>query len=275
MFDFMEKHMKPPTIYAEGTSIFWKDDHISKKLLEIHLDPNVELASRKPDFIERSLNWISETVPATQYPKLLDIGCGPGLYAEKFARAGYEVMGVDFSKRSIEYAGNIARTHKLPITYICDDYLKMEIPTFFDFVTLIYCDYGALSKDNRKLLMKKVYDRLNLGGKFLLDVCSVRHYESFEEKQTWEMHDGGFWSAERYYCFNLNRKYQDHTTLNRSVVITQSKTSIYNIWNHCFTTDSLMAEAAEAGFRMLQIYSDVAGKPYSDDSMTIAILLEK
>lgn len=81
MFDFMEKHMKPPAIYAEGTSIFWKDDHISKKLLEIHLDPNVELASRKPDFIERSLNWISETVPATQYPKLLDIGCGPGLYA--------------------------------------------------------------------------------------------------------------------------------------------------------------------------------------------------
>ena len=140
MFDFMEKHMKPPLMYAESTSIFWKDEYISKKLLEIHLDPNVELASRKPDFIERSLNWISETVPATQYPKLLDIGCGPGIYAEKFAKAGYEVTGVDFSKRSIEYAKNIAGKHKLPITYICDDYLKMEIQTFFDFVTLIYCD---------------------------------------------------------------------------------------------------------------------------------------
>lgn len=275
MFNLLEKCLRPPEIYTASASIFWNDEYISKRLLEIHLDPNMELASRRPDFIERSVNWIRETVSPRQYPKLLDIGCGPGIYAEKFAKIGYEVTGVDFSKHSIEYARNIARTQSLPITYICEDYLKMELQDYYDFVTLIYCDYGALSTENRKLLMKKVYDRLNPRGKFLLDICSVRQYESFEENKTWEIQDGGFWSADRYYCLNSNRKYQDFTTLSQAVVITQAETKIYYIWNHCFTKDSLIDEAAEAGFHPIQICSDVAGKPYTDDSMTIAILLEK
>ena len=192
MFSSLEKYLKPPEIYTESALSFWRDEYISKRLLEIHLDPDVELASRKPDFIERSANWIGKTVPPDRYPKLLDIGCGPGIYAEKFARTGYEVTGVDFSKRSIEYARSIAGKQNLPITYVCENYLKMDLQDVYDAAVLIYCDYGALSTDNRKLLMRKVYDGLKPGGRFLLDVCSVRQYDCFEESQTWEFQDGDF-----------------------------------------------------------------------------------
>ena len=33
--------------------------------------------------------------------KLLDLGCGPGLYAERLVRAGIEVVGVDISENSL------------------------------------------------------------------------------------------------------------------------------------------------------------------------------
>ena len=85
----------------------------------------------------------------------------------------------------------------------------------------------------------------------------------------------GFWSAEPYYCLNADRKYPDYTTLNQAVIATQSETRVYYIWNHCFTKESLTDEAGEAGFRPIEIYSDVAGKAYTDDSMTVAVLLEK
>jgi SAM-dependent methyltransferase len=271
----LEKWLEPPVIDAEGDAVFWQDEYISKKLLETHLDPNDDLASRKPAFMGRSADWIRETMPPALYPRLLDFGCGPGLYTQRFAKAGYQVTGVDFSKRSIAYAREAAKKQDLSIDYMCEDYLKLEITGVYDLVTLIYCDYGALSAANRKLMMKKAYSSLKPGGRFLLDVCSVRLFETIEDNRTWVMEEGGFWSADNCLCLHANRKYPDWTMLYQTLAITRDKMTRYYIWNHCFTKETLADEAREAGFHVVQVFSDVAGQPFSEDSQTIAILLEK
>ncbi len=51
----------------------------------------------------------------------------------------------------------------------------------FDLATLIYCDYGALSTENRRLLMEKIYDSLRPGGKLILDVFTINKYNNFEK----------------------------------------------------------------------------------------------
>ena len=81
-------------------------------MLKAHLDPEFDGASRKLDFIEKSVAWITERIPPADYPLLLDIGCGPGIYAEMFTKKGYQVTGVDFSKRSIDYAQQSAFSKK-------------------------------------------------------------------------------------------------------------------------------------------------------------------
>lgn len=73
-------------------------------MLEAHLNTEWDAASRKEDFINESVNWISTIASSNNYPNLLDIGCGPGLYAEKFHKVGHSVTGIDFSERSIAYA---------------------------------------------------------------------------------------------------------------------------------------------------------------------------
>ncbi|MCE5189752.1 MAG: class I SAM-dependent methyltransferase [Eubacteriales bacterium] len=275
MFEQLEQYLKYPELFETTENVFWRDEHISKKLLEIHLDPNDDLASRKPEFIGRSATWIQTVIPPKRYRNLLDIGCGPGLYAERFARAGYSVTGIDFSSRSIEYARSVSNERNLAIAYVCEDYLDMTIEGVFDAAVLIYCDYGALSADNRKRVMKNVFSRLRSGGRFLLDVCSRNQYDAFTESQTWEVQDGGFWSAERYYCLSANRKYRENTTLNQVLVSTREGNRAYYIWNHCFTKEDLISEAEAAGFHALAVFGDIAGTPYTEDSMTIAILLEK
>jgi len=72
---------------------------------------------------------------------LLDIGCGPGLYAERFSSAGYSVTGVDFSKRSIAYAKEQTLLNKSNIEYHYQNYLTIDYKEKFDVITLIYCDY--------------------------------------------------------------------------------------------------------------------------------------
>ena len=93
-------------------------------MLKAHLDPNFDGASRKLKFIEKSVAWIAEIIPATDYSLLLDIWCGPGIYAEKFAYLSYQVTGADFSRRSNKYAEHPAHCKKINISYLYQHFFE-------------------------------------------------------------------------------------------------------------------------------------------------------
>ncbi len=79
LFAFMHK----PELYQASTSKLWDDEHISKKMLESHLD-EWDAATRPHKFVDKSVDWIVSILPPKKHPKLIDLGCGPGIYAEKF-----------------------------------------------------------------------------------------------------------------------------------------------------------------------------------------------
>jgi SAM-dependent methyltransferase len=275
MFDRLDALLAPPPMDESSGTSFWVDEHISGELLKVHLDPDDDLASRRPCFMDRSVAWIARIAPPDRFPRLLDLGCGPGLYAERFVRAGYEVTGIDFSPRSIAHARESARSQGLAISYACGDYLSATLPDPIDLAVLIYCDFGVLSAADRHAVLRRVHSSLRPGGHLLLDVHSPRHYAEFAEGRTWEVRDEGFWSPERHLAIEAHLKYPELTTLHRAVVLTRAGTRSYNIWTHCFTPESLAAEVEEAGFRVLDVLGDVAGTPYTADSTTLAVLLER
>lgn len=116
---------KPPE-YAESTARFWEDEHISKFMLEAHLNPDIGAASRQHAFISASARWIGDVVGDARPLSLLDLGCGAGLYAQAFAAMGLWVTGIDFAKRSIDYAKEQAALKNMEIAYYCKNYLAIE-----------------------------------------------------------------------------------------------------------------------------------------------------
>lgn len=268
--------IEKPTLYEKTKAAFWDDPYISKQMLKAHLAPDFEAASRKHNFIDSSVAWINTLVSSMDYPLLLDIGCGPGLYAERFFKSGFRVTGVDFSKRSINYARKEAARQEISIDYIYQDYLNLNLDTTFDFCTMIYCDYGALSAADRKIVMQKVYQHLKPGGKFLLDVFSIEKYNHFEEKQIWEhCPNGGFWCENEYLAIKGFYKYTSYISLEHIAIITEDEITPYYLWTTYFTKETLISEAKQSGFKVCDIFGDVAGKLYSTDYETLAILLEK
>lgn len=268
--------LKKPSIYTKSESAFWDDEYISKQMLKAHLDPDFEGASRKLDFIEQSASWIKELLPPAQYPRLLDIGCGPGIYAEKFAQAGYNVTGIDFSRRSIEYARQSAQDKNLDISYLYQNYLEMDLDSQFDLATMIYCDYGALSTDDRRILLGRIHHHLKPGGKLLLDVFSMKKFNDFQERQTWEISPGnGFWRSSQYMEINGQYKYSENVTLDLIAIITEQEITPYYLWNTCFSEESLTKEVTHSNFNVCKLFGNVAGGPSHPESDTIAILLER
>ena len=70
---------------------------------------------------------------------LLDIGCGLGMNAIVFARAGYSVVGVDISKLAVGFARKrvawwSANGASLDVTVIEANFLALDLPTRFDAV---------------------------------------------------------------------------------------------------------------------------------------------
>lgn len=274
--EFEKKVWMLPKIHQKSKYNFWEDEYISKKLLVAHLDSNFEGASRNRIFIENSLNWIHGLLSETRYPKLLDLGCGPGLYAEGLARRGYLVSGVDISKRSIAYAKASATKHKLNISYQCDNYVSMNITERYDVITMIYCDYGALDKTDRQIVMKKIYHSLREGGVFLFDVFTDKKYFAFEEYQTWEfVEKDGFWHPNAHSVIQRNKKYPGLVSLEQSIILSKEEYQNYYIWHTYFTKDDLIAEVTQAGFKVKKIYDNVAGKKYTGEEETMCVILEK
>ena len=271
------KYLERPAVYAKSTSKFWDDEHISKGLLQAHLNPQLEAASRQHDFMDRSVEWIAEIAPSSVYSHLLDLGCGPGLYAERLCKKGYQIKGIDYSKRSIDYAIKKATENNQDIQYLYQNYLDIDYNNEFELVTLIYCDFVVLSDEDRASLLKKIYKAMRPGGKFIVDVFTVKEFEDRKESYTWEMSEkGGFWKPTKHLALNAHYIYDNNVRLDQFTIIDEEgKVDIIRNWFKAYTKETIVEELKNAGFTNIRIYSDVAGKAYEDESKTICLVAEK
>ncbi len=277
MLNQLFKYLERPPVYTKSTCKFWDDEHVSKGLLEAHLNPRLEAASRQHDFIDKSVEWISEIAPSSVYSNLLDLGCGPGLYAERFYKKGYRVTGIDYSNRSINYAVNKAAENDQDIHYKYQNYLEIDYRNEYDLITLIYCDFVVLSDEERATLLKKIYNALKPGGKFIVDVFTVKEFEDRKESHTWEISEnGGFWRPNKHLCLQSHFIYDNNVRLDQYTIIDEEgKVDVVRNWFKAYTKDTIIEEIEKAGFSNIMIYSDVAGKAYSDESKTICVVVEK
>jgi SAM-dependent methyltransferase len=265
-----------PEIYEVSTSKFWDDEHISKGMLQAHLDPEWDAATRNHNFITKSVEWIASIANPVQYPKLLDLGCGPGLYAERFYKKGYHVTGIDYSMRSIEYAISNAKINYFTITYKYQNYLDITYQEEFDVISLIYCDFSVMSNHDRTRLLNSIYQALKPGGKFILDVFTSNQYKDRKETKDWYYNEGGFWSEKPHICLNSFYRYDDRgTMLEQTVVITEDSIECYNLWDHTFTKTELEEDLQKAGFTTVDFYGDVAGDVYKPDGNLICAVAKK
>ncbi len=104
---------RPPRPWRDGRQIPWNDPAFSRRILPVHLDPATHMASRAPDVVGEHVAWLlellsAEPAPADRPLHVLDLGCGPGLYAVPLARAGLRVTGLDFSPAAVAHARELA-----------------------------------------------------------------------------------------------------------------------------------------------------------------------
>lgn len=259
-------------LFERSNNLYWDDPYISKNLLNAHLSEHLDSASRNFSFMKASIKFMNGILKDYDVQTICDYGCGPGLYTKKLSELGYTVTGIDFSKRSIDFA----KTQDSQTQYRCENYLNTQDIALYDFASLIYCDYGSLSQKNRALLLKNIHRSLKQDGLFLLDVFSVNKFMCFQEEKSFILHEKeSFWYEKEHLELFLKQSFENYITLKKTVVIAEEETKVINRWYQYFTKDMIEKECEEAGFEVLEIYCDVKGSPLETSSETMALLLQK
>lgn len=272
------KQTQKPSLYEKGSAVMWTDPYISQQLLQVHLNEHLDLGSRKPKTIQKTVEWI---LSQTNKEKLniLDLGCGPGLYSEILAQKGHEVTGVDFSKNSIEYAKNEAQKKKLDIRYLNKDYTKLDLPeNEFDLVLLIFTDFGPLLQREREQLFKKVKSVLKPGGLFVFDLLNDNNIAGKLNPRSWETSEQGFWSDKPYLLLTESYLYEkEKVILYQNVVIEEETTKIYRFWNHFFSNSDLNEIFEKVGFNNISFHQNVipSGDGYESGDVTFCVVKNK
>ncbi|MTI57808.1 class I SAM-dependent methyltransferase [Geosporobacter ferrireducens] len=276
-FNVLERFLQRPEPFASGEKLFWNDPHISKGMLAAHLNPAIDAASRRPETIEKTVNHMIRSMNLKAGDKILDLGCGPGLYCKHFAQQGFSVTGVDYSQRSIEYAEQAATDHSLDIEYKYMDYLDMNYCDTFDAVLLIYGDFCVISDKKRDLLLRKIHKALKPDGYFALDVSTKIHRKKNGLKNRWYAAENGFWKPEPHLVLENGFDYpEENLYLDQYLVIEKcGKISVYRNWFHDYSLGEIR-EVLEAGsFSVQSAWSDLTGKPYKENSEWIGIVAKK
>ena len=113
----------------------------------------------------------------------------------------------------------------MEIDYIQQNYFEFETQRKFDLITMIMCDFCALSPEQWKQLLKKFYNLLNSNGSVLLDVYSLNSFDQRKEQSFYEVNLlDGFWSPEKYFGFLNTFKYDaEKVILDKYTIIEKSR----------------------------------------------------
>lgn len=263
----------PPPLF-EGGAPMWNDPHIATQMLSFHLNESHDIASLRPETIDKIVTWIAERLDLRVDMSLLDLGCGPGLYTRRFAEKGLQVTGIDYSRNSIDYA----RRHDSTTTYICQNYVAMDLPDqSFDAVIMIYGDFCVLDDEERDSLLAKTRRMLKPDGAFVFDVTKPQMHQYLENYRHWSVApSGGFWKPDSYLVLEQGFAYPDDITVQQYVVIEADGTQThYRNWYHDYTPETLSPVLEQASYDILEMRSDLMGTPYSDDSNWCGIIAKK
>lgn len=102
---------------------------------------------------------------------------GEGRNAIYAALKGWEVHALDFSESAVKKARNLASKYQVDIDYELADLVEWDKNIEVDIVAFIYAHFNPRERES---IHKKFIDKLNSGGKILIEAFSKKqlHYDS-------------------------------------------------------------------------------------------------
>jgi len=253
-----------PEPWGEADNIPWHEPAFSERMLAEHLAQEHDAASRRFEIIDEQVGWIQKNLLTSSPCKILDLGCGPGLYASRLARLGHHVTGIDFSPASIRYAREQAEKAALDISYILADLRSLEYGAQFDFAMLIFGEFNVFKPADAALILEKIQRAVKPGGMLLLEPQEYSAVQrAYQMPPIWRTTRAGLFSDQPH--LYLQENFWDdrtRTVTTRFWVVDAATAEVerYALTTQAYTDAELEALLKEHGFHQVSFFPALAPK---------------
>jgi SAM-dependent methyltransferase len=266
-----------PEPFDDGRQIPWNDPDFSRRMLAVHLDESHDWASRRTEKRLKIIDELTAIIGLSPGDRVLDVGCGPGLYCQEWARRGMQVEGWDYAPAAIEYARRQAQEAGLEIRYVRDDYRNLDAVERFDLVTLIFGDLNVFSLEDAEALLRRIRRALRPGGYFFTDITTPDAFPAREVRQRFGYHASGLWSDTPYLeLYEAHPVRPDGLRWERYVIVEArgGRARVYTTWSQEYTVETITALLERAGLSLHALYDDPTS-PFSDQPGWLGIVAVK
>jgi len=256
-----EKLLERP--WPDDAKIPWNEPAFSRRMLKEHLSQDHDAASRRLETVEAHVNWIHDELLARRPSRILDLGCGPGLYAVRLARLQHRVTGIDFSPASIEHARESARREGLNCNFIEGDVTAVDLGGGFDLAMFIFGEITVFDRTATRRLLERICGSLSPGGTLLLEPptdAAIRESASlplFSEER-----EHGLFSDRPHLYVQEQRWLEEERVAQTRFIIRDAESGEvqdYGQRMYAWTVDEYQEILTEAGFLKIETYPSLRG----------------
>lgn len=258
-----------PTSWSDGGNLPWDEPGFSERMLREHLDESHGAASRQPAERLQQINWLWSKLALMPGAQVLDVTCGPGLYAVELASRGCLVTGIDFSPASIAYARELVqkRGFSKQCNFVELDVRQMDYRSA-NFIGALFL-YGQLSVftiEEAKQLLEQIALALQPGGRLVVEILDQQQVD--KNDSTWWFTDNtGLWGdgpfihlGERFWLEELAISVERFHTLH----LDSGEMDEIILCDQSYTVQEMTNMMMAAGFDSVDIYPAWDGLPLYD-----------
>ena len=131
------------------------------------------LAPIPAESTETEAAFVARQLPPAEFPRLLDVCCGPGRHAAALCARGYRVLGIDANADAVARARLAAPGAEFRTL---DMRALGELEADFDGVTNLWHSFGYFDEPTNLAVLRSMRARLRPGGRLVLDVYNRDHF---------------------------------------------------------------------------------------------------
>jgi SAM-dependent methyltransferase len=246
---------QPPVPWRDGANLPWDDPAFSERMLAQHLDQSHGAASRPLREIRAQVQRMTAWLKLGPGSRLLDVTCGPGLYAAEFARRGVSVTGIDFGPASIAHARKLCEG--LPCEFVQRDVREMGFAgSDFDAAIYLYGQFAVLRPAESTDVLRRIRAALRPGARLLLEILDYDRFDK-EDSSWWYTDRGGLWGdfpylhlGERAWDAEQGAAVERFHILN----LETGEMQVYGLADQTYTATQLSKMLNAAGFGVVDIH---------------------
>lgn len=240
-------------------------------MLREHLSQAHDGASRRFAIIDGHVAWIHRELLGGSPSRILDLGCGPGLYANRLAALGHACTGIDFSPASIAYAREVAAAGLIPAAYVQGDLRSAAFGSGYDLAMFLYGELNIFRPAEALDILRRAAGALAPGGRLLAEVSTATAVRAIARSgRRWYSAPAGLWSDEPHLCLEESAWDGGTRTCTARHYIIDARTAgvqRHAVTYQAYTGGELRRLLRQAGFGGVSLMDGVGGVPRQDGFM--------